>query len=90
MAYQICRISPIYHHSTDGIIGSRATTLPNLYETVACAEAIASKLHHENYESCGDDSFEIIVPGESVFDNRRLSLIARFGRASIECDEIPF
>lgn len=57
--YQIMRVSPIYHWSTDGLIGSKTSpaTLMN-YLTEALAQKLASRLNIEE-ERYGDDYFYV-------------------------------
>jgi hypothetical protein len=87
MAYQIVIQSPRYCPITDGIIGSQFQRLPNAYETLVCARAIASRLATEDYEAGGDDSYRVITWGGDIL--RDVVLGDRVCRA-VDDDTIPF
>lgn len=52
--FKIVRHEPVYHPVYDGIVGSVARTLPNTYETYACACAFAARLADD------DDYCEVV------------------------------
>lgn len=71
MSYQIVRVWPVYHWSTDHLMGSKAEALPMSYKSEALAHKLAGKLSREAYEGCSDDSFYVIPYGGSPFLDRK-------------------
>ena len=93
MPYQIYRIGEWERvGGVDGYSTIRAYLEPGLYETQAYARKKAARLAHEDYESGGDGSFQVVAVGESPFDNNRRGLSA--WRAThphvLDLDDCPF
>ena len=82
MAYQIARVTPIHHFSTDAMIGTRTILLPMVYQSKALAEKLSGRLHDAEYEACGDDYF-------FVADAATGKRVACTPIASLE-DDMPF
>jgi hypothetical protein len=83
MTYQIVRIVPQYHFSTDALIGYKACPLPMSYVSEALAHKLAGNLRDADYNSCGDDDFAVVEYGKSVWSNRRHVSQTNF-------DDMPF
>lgn len=88
--FQIVQGSPVHCPITDGIIGSKYRVLPMTYHVEAYAQALSGRMHHDNYEACGDDWFYVIPAGE-----KPLNRIGRENRifnpvADASGDSIPF
>ena len=62
--FQIVQGSPVHCQITDGIVGSGYRRLPMMYLTEGCAQAIAGRLHRDDYKNCGDDWFYVIRSDE--------------------------
>lgn len=65
--YQIVRIIPTYHYSTDALIGYSADPLPMAYFSEALANKLAGRMQDADYNACGDDSFRVVEYGASAF-----------------------
>jgi hypothetical protein len=77
IAYQIYRIGEWERFGgVDGYSTISAYLQPGLYETEAYTHKKAARLAHEDYESGGDGSFQVVAVGESPFDNNRWGLSA--------------
>ncbi len=62
MAFQIFAIVPRYDNR-DACVGSTAHAMPNTYQTVTCARAIAARMGSQN-----DETGYVVVPfGTSPF-----------------------
>lgn len=71
--FEIIRIDPIFCSITDGMIGSRATRLPMVYQSEAFARKLAGHLVSAEAESCGDAAFKVVPVGQSAFVSRHAS-----------------
>jgi hypothetical protein len=58
MTYRIAQISPLFHHSTDAVIGYSTRIVREGIETAAFAMKIARDMTRAEYENCGDSYFE--------------------------------
>lgn len=65
--FQIVRISPVYHCTTDAMIGSKADRLPMAYSSEALAHKLAGRWTDEDYRNYGDDHFVVVPYGASPF-----------------------
>jgi len=85
MTFQICRISPVHHFSTDAMIGSNATRLPMNYNSEALAHKLAGRLARQEYEGFGDDYFVVVPFGGSPWRD-----VVRQASAMSDLDDMPF
>jgi len=71
MSYQIYRLGEwVRVGGVGGYSTMRAYVQPNVYETKACALAIAGRLAEYDYEHGGDGGFVVVPYGASPFDNK--------------------
>ena len=63
MAFQIVKILPI-HDDRDCVSAWRSVRLPNAYETLACAQAVARRISAEYWDEV---SVKVVPYGESAF-----------------------
>lgn len=65
--FQIVRIDPLHHHSTDAIIGCQCSWRGEYaYHNPKCAGAIAARMQCADYERGGDGVFYVIRHGGSA------------------------
>lgn len=84
--YQIVRIVPQYHCSTDALIGYNAYPLPMSYTNEKLAHILAGRLTDADYNAFGDDSFAVVEYGKSVWSHRRHTTQAK----SFVDNDMPF
>lgn len=83
--YQIMRMSPIYHWSLDGLIGSKTSPAsPMTYLTEALAGKLCARLSIEEERIGGDDYFYVATTDAPS--------VVRYGRAEPDpyWEEVPF
>lgn len=65
--FQIVRLTPVYHFSTDAYLGTKVAERSHGYLTLALAHKIASARAQADYEGYGDDSFVVVPFGGSPY-----------------------
>ena len=89
--YQIIRYQAQYCPIRGGMTGgSKAVRLPMTYRNRTLAEKLASRMHQEDYDGGGDDSYGVKAVGESAYPVYSRSVSRVTGRPLEEFDTIPF
>lgn len=68
--FQIVQASPIYHWSTDAMIGTKFKRHEMSYHNEQLALKLAGRMEDENYRNCGDDYFFVVPYGGDL--NKRI------------------
>ena len=68
--YQIVRLTPVYHFSTDAYLGTRVVERSHGYLSRALAHKLAARRWSADYEGCGDDSFYVVPFGGDPWRDR--------------------
>jgi hypothetical protein len=85
MTFQIIRYVTQYCPIHGGMSGSRAERLPMTYHSEALARRLAGRMHNEDYNLGGDDSFGVVPYGASAYPQNYGS----FG-PTVATDDMPF
>lgn len=83
--FQIIRYVANYCPIYGGMSGSRAERLPMAYRNEKLARKLAGRLHQEDYDGGGDDSYGVVPYGASAYPRNYGST-----GPTIATDDMPF